>query len=160
MIIFFSLWHSSSFSLYISLMSVSEKCIFVSPENTCVYGTRLWLWWATTEYVKVTFTVDVRLWSSLKDTWLFSCSVTVDSLWKIRGSIIDTVKTQRCCEETEESGPTDGSDQWMRRARAYLWEGLETWRKREGSFWQKRRHSNGVFQFAVAGNERRLKCGQ
>lgn len=38
---FLSLWHSSSFVLYISLISVSEKCIL---KHLCVSKEHLCLW--------------------------------------------------------------------------------------------------------------------
>lgn len=96
-------------------------------------------------------------------------SVTVNPAWPIKrprhqhGS-----ETQRCSEE-EEAGrrrrrrpparrlqSPDQTRSWASVARLWKRRG----KKGRGTFLAERRRSNGVFQFAVAGNERSLKRGQ
>lgn len=60
--------------------------------------------------------------------------------------------------------PIDGANQWIRWAQACLLAVKrgqpEQEEERQGALLAIRGFSNGVFQFAVAGNERRLKPGQ
>lgn len=76
--------------------------------------------------------------------------------------IVWAESTQRCWHQTVPS--TDGSSQpvrWTRHCLFALKEGhRERGRERGWSFLAIPRHFNGVFQFAVAGNERKLKPGQ
>lgn len=98
-------------------------------------------------------------------TSLSSCLLAVDSQRQIsqlnKRHFRDIIKTQRCCREMKSKSLAWRTYRWLKSI-DQMGPGLssERKRKREGVLLAIRRRSNGVFQFAVAGNERRLKPGQ